>query len=141
MVAIVRKYKSDANVITLARRIMKNVPERDAREMIRSLQAFVRDRIKYVQDPRGLEMIQTPPRTLEIGTGDCDDKAILLATLLETVGFRTRFEAVGMNDGPYSHVLMAVHLGRGWVPLETIIPGVEPGWFPPDATRLMVAHV
>jgi transglutaminase-like putative cysteine protease len=142
MVAIVRRYKTDETTIGAARSILKAAAtERDTGRMIAALQGWVRDKIMYVADPADLEMIQTPPRTLTIRTGDCDDKAILLATFLESVGLKTRFEAIGVNGGPYSHVLLSVRYGKGWLPLETIVPGAPPGWFPPDATCLMVAHV
>ena len=143
MTALVRKYKRDTGMITTSRDILNaaGVGERDTRNQIKALQNFVRDRIKYIPDPRDVEMVQTPPRTLDIRTGDCDDKAVLLATLSETIGFASRFRAIGVNGGPYSHVLAEVRIGQRWLPLETIIAGVEPGWFPPDTTRFMVAHV
>jgi transglutaminase-like putative cysteine protease len=95
-----------------------------------------------------VETLQTPKELLRTKQGDCDDKATLLATMLQTIGFPTRFCAVGVREGPYSHVLVEAKAPghpkadrNGWVALETILPGVEPGWFPPDATRKMVAHV
>ncbi len=161
MVAIVRKYRSDAGIGTVARQILVAGGIKDARSQkslsISLLQHFVRDRIIYMPDPRDVEMLQTPVRTLQIGTGDCDDKSILVATLLETVGFTTRFAAVGGSgpewaDGgdswcgnsrpPYSHVLAQVRVGNGnWLCLETIVNGAEPGWCPKGIQVLMVAHV
>ncbi len=110
-------------------------------------------------------MLQTPPATLARGYGDCDDKAILTAALLRTLGFETEFLAVGGTGKgwqtecsatpgtlpEYSHVLAAVRYGRithrkpvfldGWLPLETIVPGVGPGWWPPGVRVIMPAHV
>lgn len=148
MVQIVRRYKSDLTTITAARRITSDVPERATRSIVEKLQGWVRDHIRYVNDPRGLEMVQTPPRTLPpalssegIGTGDCDDKAVLLATLLETMGASTGFCAMGFRGEPFSHVLALVRLGQRWCPLETIVPGVGPGWSPPDATSHLSVYV
>lgn len=142
MVRIVRKYKSDAGTVMAARRITSNVPERASRGIVEALQTWVRDRIRYVNDPRGLEMVQTPPQTLSILTGDCDDKATLLATLLETMGYATRFAAIGENNEPFfSHVMAQVRLGNRWVNLETILPGAAAGWFPQDATAWKFYHV
>lgn len=161
MVAIVRKYKSDAGTINAARQILTTAGIRDVRaaksQTIAAEQAWVRDNIAYVPDPRDVEMLQTPPQSLSIGTGDCDDKAILLATLLETLGFTTRFMAVGgygeeWADGgdewcggaepPYSHVLAQVRMGSNtWLCLETIVSDAVPGWCPPGIAVLMVAHV
>lgn len=139
MVALTRKYQRDLTVIRAAREITDRCPERAARAQIQCLQAWVRDYIKYVNDPRLIEMIQTPVETLRIRTGDCDDKATLLATLLETMGFTTRFIAIA-EDTPglppqYSHVMAQVRLGPGWINLETILPGVGVGWFPSNVAR------
>lgn len=161
MVAITRKYKRDAGTINVARTVLRACGIPDVRSAkaatIACLQGWVRDSIIYVPDPRDVEMLQTPPQTLSIGTGDCDDKAILTATLLETIGFDTRFMAVGglgaeWADGgdawcsgdnpPYSHVLAQVRMGADtWLCLETIVAGAAPGWCPPGIAVLMVAHV
>lgn len=161
MAAIVRKYRSDATTGNVARQILTANGIRDARSqraaVVALLQHFARDRITYVPDPVDVEQLQTPPRTLTIGTGDCDDKAILLATLLQSVGFRqVRFIAVGgsgeewgseddpASEGgppPYSHVLVQIRNGSGWLCLETIVPGAEPGWCPKGVQVLMPWHI
>jgi transglutaminase-like putative cysteine protease len=144
MVRIVRKYKSDAGTVMAARRIIQaaQVPERDASGAIHALQMWVRDGVRYTPDPRGLEMVQTPPQVLASLTGDCDDKATLLATLLETIGFSTRFAAIAVNDEPFfSHVMAQVRLGARWVNLETILPGIGAGWVPGDVTEWKFYHV
>jgi hypothetical protein len=141
MVRLAKQYRTDVSVRQLAQQVVHSCAPKDYGCEVTQLQHFVRDQIRYVRDVRDVETIQTPRRTLEVQGGDCDDKALVLSALLESIGFRTRFEAIGVRGGDYSHVLTAVQLGRGWIPLETILPNVEPGWFPPDQTRLMVAHV
>lgn len=157
MVAIARKYKSDVTTITAARQILSACGIRDVRKekpaAIRALFNWVKHNIGYCPDPVDLEMIQTPPRTLSTGYGDCDDQAILLATMLATIGLATRFKAVGGvgeewsgNEGDtggesYSHVYSQVRLGDRWMALDTIVASSYPGWEPPDITVLMVAHV
>lgn len=146
MVAYVRTYKKDVGIITLARQLLDGAPGsangKNFSDFVTLLQHFVRDKIRYVRDPHnGPEMVQTPIRTLDIRTGDCDDKATLLAALLASIGLATRFVAIGLNSGPLSHVLAEVRLGNAWVPLETILDDKEPGWFPDNVTTYMVAHV
>lgn len=177
MAALVRRYSNDVTTGTAARELLRDGgisdirKNRQARSSVALLQHWVRDSIAYVYDPPDVEWLQTPPKTLELGCGDCDDKAILLSALLESVGFQTQFLAVGGSgpgwapagagdspedfpgqdfsaDGtpielapPFSHVLTSVKLGAptgrrpwyldGWTPLETIVPGAEPGWLPP----------
>jgi transglutaminase-like putative cysteine protease len=143
MVDLVREYKTDPALVRFAGDLLQRcqIPEKNPRAEVKCLQNWVRDNIRYVRDVRDVETLRTPPEVLRGRTGDCDDKALLLATLLEAVGYRTKFGAIGVRGGGYSHVLTFVVLGRGPVPLETILPGVEPGWFPPDATSIMWASV
>lgn len=143
MCKFVRQYKVDTGVRTLAQQLTRDLPSKAFTDELQVLQNFVRDCIRYVRDVRDVETVQTPVRTLEIGSGDCDDKAVLLAALLESIGFRTRFHAVGVDGKAYSHVLAEGYdpLQKQWVPLECIVDGAEPGWFPPGVTRSMFAHV
>lgn len=142
MSRLVLNFKKDAGVNEVACRLVRNLPQYDKVGEVRALHAFVRDCIRYTNDISEVETLRTPRATLELGVGDCDDKSTLLATLLETIGRKTRFAAVGFSDtGPHVHVLVEVRAGkdRRWVPLETIKP-VEAGWGPAGIKRLMVAH-
>lgn len=141
MVQLARQYQKDMGVVQLSRDLTDPLPQKDFSGELEALQRFVRDCIRYVRDPEDVELVQTPKATLETARGDCDDKATLLASLLKSIGFPTRFVAVGIAGGPYSHVYVEARLGTRWIPLETIVEGAEPGWSPPDKTRLMVAHV
>ena len=141
MVKIARTYRGDVGVIETAQEITRGLPSKDYRGEVSMLHRFVRDRVRYVRDPRGVEKVQSPKRTLEMASGDCDDKATLLAALLESIGFTTRYVALGFKDGPYSHVILEVRLGTRWLPLETTVAGAEAGWSPPQPTRRMVAHI
>lgn len=142
MVKFARQYKKDIGIVDLARKLITQpVPLKSTPDRVRRLHQFVRDRIMYVPDPKGVEMVQTPKRTLAIATGDCDDKATLLAALLSSINIPAKFKAVGFKGGPYSHVLVQARLGKNWVDLETILDGVEAGWGPPDPSRIMYAHV
>lgn len=159
MVKLVRQYKSHPLIRETARALVQGCAERDTDCEIAALQAFVRDHVRYTNDIAGVETLQTPVVTLGYrepafgeyapggtSSGDCDDKSVLLAALLQAVGIPGAFCAVqtAETDGTYSHVLVEARLRRrtgvDYVPLETIVPGVEPGWFPPDATCFMLAH-
>ena len=146
MVKFARAGQHSMPVISLARAIINkalpmNGSARAPGAQMTALQHFVRDCVRYVRDPVGREMVQTPERTLQIGTGDCDDKSVLLASLLGSVGFVTRFVALGIRSELPTHVLVETRIGTRWVPCETIVAGVEPGWYPANVTRRMVAYV
>jgi transglutaminase-like putative cysteine protease len=141
MVQLTRVGKLNLNVRLAAIQILEQAGllQRDRAGIISALHEFVRDRIRYVNDIRGVETLQQPERTLELRAGDCDDKSILLASLLEALGYKTRFHAVGFQPGVLSHVFPEVWHGTGWLPLETT-EFWEPGRGP-DAAAHMVQNV
>ncbi len=55
----------------------------------KKLHRFVRDNIRYIKDIRDVETVAYPDITLQQGQGDCDDKSVLLASLLESIGHPT----------------------------------------------------
>jgi len=140
MVGLVRQYKTDMNVRETAIQLTNGCPPKDARCELTQLQHFVRDQIRYVGDVDGVETVQTPVATLRLGAGDCDDKSVLLCALAASIGFATRFCAIGVRGQDFSHVMAQAKLGSSYINMETIVPGVEIGWFPPDATQVMTAH-
>jgi hypothetical protein len=77
----------------------------------RRIYEYVRDEIHYMPDPLAFEDIQLPETTLKRLSGDCDDKAILLCSLLLAIGFETAlFFADTDGDGMADHVYSSVHI-------------------------------
>jgi transglutaminase-like putative cysteine protease len=140
MVRLVKQYKLDLNVRNMALDLTGHLPPKDRSSELTALQHFCRDRIRYVNDVDGVETIQTPVQTLNLRAGDCDDKATLLCALAASIGFATRFCAIGVRGEEFSHVMAQARLGDDFINCETIISGAEVGWFPPDATSFMMAH-
>ena len=134
-------------VRTCAARLIKPCQSKDEVCEATRLHAFVCHSIRYTKDMRTAETVQYPNITLTEGYGDCDDKALLFAALAETVGFETRFVGIGVNGEDFSHVSAQLMIpGTGWVNAETIPMDdngtYQPlGWFPPDCTVWMWAHV
>ena len=141
MAALVRQYKTDSGIRLLAQQITANLASHDTGGEVTAIQHFVRDRVRYVKDVRDVETLQTPVYTLQSGSGDCDDKATLVNTLLAAIGYPTLFFAVGIKGGPYQHVLGGVKMGTRTIPLETIVANVEPGWMPPNAYPVLPWNV
>lgn len=128
---LVQQWKTNPGIRQLAVRLTQGLPQQDYSGEVRALHAFVRDKIRYVGDTSEVETLHTPQRVLEQAAGDCDDKAILLSTLLEAINHKTRFIAAAFHDpGVYEHVWIETALGGQWYPLETTKP-VPAGWSPP----------
>lgn len=135
MSRLVRSGKKDLLVRQAASNLTSHCDSGNSKNyacQVRVLHAFVRDHIRYLLDPHNAEWIQAPDKTLEMRSGDCDDKSILLAALLESLGHPTRFVAIGFEPGVYSHVYVETKIGTRWIPLETT-EQVEAGW-EPDAS-------
>lgn len=110
-------------------------PEQAAR-----LQRWVQQNIRYIQDPPDVELVQTPQYTLQQQAGDCDDQAVLLASLLMATGHPAQFVAVGLSGQPLSHVMVQTQIGTRWYGAETIIP--KPlGWMPAPITSHYIVKV
>jgi len=108
---------------------------------ISALHAYVRDSIRYVQDVNEVETVSPPVEILRLGAGDCDDKAILLAALLESIGHPARFVALAFAPDLYEHVIVETKFGQGWIALETTEDDAEPGWTPAGVVSRMVRHI
>lgn len=108
----------------------------DASGEIHALFYFVRDRIKYLRDPVDLERVQDAKRTLQLGTGDCDDKCVLLATLLASIGYLPRFTVQSQDGVDFDHVYVEVldDQAGSWIPLDPTADCLKdtpcgfPGW-------------
>lgn len=142
MAKFVRQYRKTIELRELALSLLRNVPgHKNFRGQVQALRDYVANYIQYVRDINGVETVQSPIKTLEYGAGDCDDQATLLATLLESVGFRARFVAIKTEpSGPFCHVFTEVSYGRGWMPLETTERWAI-GTRPPKIAGAMVENI
>lgn len=133
--------KVDPTVRALAEKITSGLGYKDKRGEIDAVFRWVKNNVRYLRDIRGVETLSTPERLIRVRTGDCDDMATLTAALLESIGNRTRFVALGFDGGEYSHVIVEVVLGRGWLPLDCTVDSSFLGWYPQNVTRRMEHHL
>lgn len=142
MVAWARQYKTDPAMRALARQIIASVPEKNWTAEADAIRTYVRNTIRYTQDVYGVESLQTPPDTLQFGQGDCDDQALLVATLLLAAGHPARFVAFAFNGpGEYEHVYTETLIGSRWYGLETTEAGAYLGWRPETNYSTMIRTV
>ncbi len=130
---LVKNYKKDLQIREHAMELVAHLPQKAWQAEIAALFVFVRDDIRYVRDVNNVETVATPVKTLEYGQGDCDDKSVLLASLLESIGHPTAFVAIGYSPDTFMHVYVQTRLNSGWVGLETTEPwpmGKRPSGLP-----------
>ena len=136
----------DPRLATLAVQILRQsgVRPRDYTGQARALLKFVQHRIFYVNEPG--ERLQDPIYTLRVGYGDCDDMALLLAALYESLRLPWRFVISGkrgsrlvrwMEGTPYApaswaHIYLAVgdkpFRPTRWIYAEPTLQSVDLGW-------------
>lgn len=141
MSALVRGGKKSPAVRAKALALTQHLRQKDRTGEIRALYEYVRDRIRYVRDIHNVETVHTPEQVMRQESGDCDDKAVLLASLLESIGHPSAFWAIGTKSrNQYSHVLVLTRVGpKSWLPLETTEP-VAFGWRPPVVRASMIHY-
>ena len=140
---LVQQGKTNLANRDLANRITAQVPQKHWHAELCAIFNFVRSKIRYALDTNDIETIQSAATTLNLGYGDCDDFAVLLATLCECAGHAACFVAVGFGPSiEYTHVL-TIASGAGELPwLAMDATEARPcGWFPPGATCEIVAPV
>lgn len=95
--------------------IIRQLQPKDYLSEILAVRHFVAERVRYKNDPVGVEYVQDPQRMLEdiakhrVTAGDCDDITTLLSAMTRCLGRETEFITVGFGaPGKYSHVLSRV---------------------------------
>lgn len=131
-----------------AQQAVQHCREKDYLSEVTALHRLVRDDIRYVMDHLTAETLQYPDKTLLLKSGDCDDKSLLLCTLAHCIGYPSRLCAIAVDgDDCFTHVSAQILItGYGWANAETIPiddegSKVDLGWFPPDATQVLMAHI
>lgn len=121
MRAMVEQFKSDPDILRAAVGVIYLTPEHSQYGEAETLFNYVRDFIRYVRDPVGLESLTIPPITLQRQIGDCDDQATLLATLFEAVGYPSRFVLAGYQSRDFEHVFLEVFVNGEWIACDPIL--------------------
>lgn len=113
---------TDFNIRSLALTLVQRVQQKDYLGEACNILRFVRDNIRYVRDFYIGELLQPPNITLCFKSGDCDDKCILLASLLGSIGHRVRYIAIAQAPEEFSHVWLQDYIYGEWVDLEPTEP-------------------
>lgn len=134
---LVAKYTGREDMRNLALKITNRIqrhPETGLPDMrnidgvAQALYRWVTRNINYVRDPWNIERIQSPDVTIRQKAGDCDDHAILGATLLQSLGIPTGFRVVSRTGRNYDHIYVVFKTPTVWKSFDTTVtkyPGYE----------------
>ena len=141
MARIIRESSANPNIISIARKIVAQLPWKDEYAEVKAVFQFMQEYCRYVKDPVGTETITTPPlalaqiRDVRLFHGDCDDFTVLSLSLLRSIGY-----PVAMRIASYyphkipGHVYGLVRMSDGWKPFDAIKEGGSFPWENPSAT-------
>ncbi len=101
---------TDSVVRTKAVQIAREHPGEWNIEQACDIYDWIKENIRYVSDPRGIEYIAPPRETIIAGGGDCDDIAILSASLIEAIGGSSRIVLIYKKGG--GHAVCEVYAGN-----------------------------
>lgn len=145
MHALVAEGVRDVRVANLAKSVLADLLRRDYRAEAEALLRWVQSNVRYTRDPstvEGLERVSHPIAVLQQGGADCDDLAVLYASLAASVGFAYAFRTIGDDEtrpDEFRHVYVVVEVpGRGWAAAD---PSFEEklGWEPAREGTLLLA--
>ncbi len=93
------EYSNDPRMRWKAAEIVQGAGagQRDYPAQARALLRWVQHSIYYTHEVG--EQLQTPWKTLQVKTGDCDDSALLLAALAKSIGLEYRYVLAGRRGG------------------------------------------
>lgn len=123
----VDKYTGDPRVIDFASWLIRKykVAGRDETGLARAIQVYSQDYVKYFREKP--ERFASPMRTVKWGIGDCDDKSILIASVLRSFRIPVKLKFLKyeapQKDGTIkkiSHVYPLAKLDGKWVALESV---------------------
>lgn len=138
---LVNDYRTDSNIRQAAISSMFLTPEKDQYSEVESIFNSVRDNIRYVRDIVNVETIATPDKTILCRVGDCDDQALLLASMLESVGYPTRFVvAAYTTPNVPEHVYLQVFANGHWIDCDPT-ERASMGYAPPDPLTTYIENV
>jgi len=130
--------KRRGEIIQAATSLIYTTPERDELHEVRAVFEWVRDSIRYVRDPHGLESLAAPHVTLRRMTGDCDDQVALLGALLESVGYPVRLIIAAYQEpGSWEHVYAQAYANGAWIDLDPT-ERQPMGYAPPEPLSLWI---
>jgi len=130
MAQLVRRDSNDLLLREKALEITEECAGHDFACEVDALFAYCRDTIIYRRDPVEQERVQDARRTIwRYHSGDCDDLVVCLASLLGTLGDKTRFKVLGQRRGAYTLVYLEVQRRDGsYLALDPTPEQAPPGW-------------
>lgn len=140
---MIEKSVMDPEMTRLAMKITEHCPERDGKCEAKAIYKWVKQHVRYTGDVapikmsngdvEGIDRYATARRTIEYGSGDCDDQVTVVATLTSSIGLLSKLRVTAECPDPAQcedgHIYPVVALPKfsdsptNFVALDTTLPG------------------
>jgi transglutaminase-like putative cysteine protease len=134
MARIVNVAARQQDLVTLAVSIIHPLKQCFYSNEAAALCRYVQRNIRYTNDTYGEDIFRDPMLTVKLASGDCNNKAVLFASLAKGVGFPVRFVFLFSSPNPNLDTDYPVHV---WAEVE--VYKKERGyecWVPCESTPL-----
>ncbi len=124
---LIKEGREDPRIYEISREVISQSGTKFGYDIdeLEALYQFVQARVRYVRDPYGRDTYQGAVDTLDkFTTGDCEDLAILLASMVLTVGYPVAIKLVSVEGELWDHIY----------PLAGVPPEEPTKWVAMDAT-------
>jgi len=139
MSSIVNESLLDPYVREYTKQVVQYANPRNNLELATTINNFLSDHFQFIRDPSGIELLHTPRYMIEkIAKGylfqaDCDDFAILAASMAKAVGMPATFVvyAFPQSKGEFAHVFTISKVSDKWYPYDRNVQ------YPPGGVKII----
>lgn len=129
----------DPKFVLWCRSIVADLQGKDYYGEAKRIYDVVKRHVRYVLDPRGMEMVQDPRHVLFVdGSEDCDGHSTTVAAIALSLGHEAAFKTIAADatrPDEFSHVYAMIGIQKGanteWWAADTTQRSGHFGWQPP----------
>lgn len=90
------------------------------RESMHKLWAFIKENIKYKEDPSGVQWIKTPARLWKDKIGDCKSFTLFAASIFQNLGLDYIIRFTAYEGSEFTHVYPLVFIDKQAIIMDSV---------------------
>jgi hypothetical protein len=133
MRSVIDRYVKNQDVNRTAIALAWNSPQFSQAPKAQAIFTWISQNFRFVGNIVGKQTLRTPIETIQVRGGSCADFTVLIATLLGTIGIKSRAVTISSHsDDPqsFSHVYPEAFVDGQWVAMDVARPGAQFGRTP-----------
>ena len=105
---LIRQGRADPRIREIAIKVVRasDIPWTDYPHVIATIAQWVRENVRFVEDPKRTDVIFPPLEVLDLGGADCEDQMTLTASLLQSIGLPVNVVIVSKTGELWDHVFL-----------------------------------